>query len=623
MNDADIERFLTQPENELLDFKETGYELSTSAGRNSFIKDILAFSNTPREDAARIILGVRWTPETGSSVVGLSRQLDDADFQNALSDGRVQPRPTFRYVPYKYQEKYIGIVEIATDTSGPFTPVKDYDTPPSLQAGAIYFRSGSQNRRAIGDSIRRITEWFYDTAAEAPPPSPGNTWRDFLIATRAFSPNRHYILVSDRLGSGESIDISPLGALPWRAVIDFDPSSETSGLLAKVGATMETHRVIHRVTLDETAVHPDPGTHWFFARGLSGLKNTIETGNHSSWLRRYKRHLSKQLDALQIALSPTPISVLVFWGEVELRSHLRTFLEETLAAFDDLAEVTVISQHPAELSAICEEANVNFVELSLRSVCAGIPALLNDPAEAVTESYLLPMSSGAPIEIEDRDRLWLEEELEVLHLGLAIAGTDEPYEYRRGATVSWRNLQLRHDCDRDLTNEVKSQIESDLRRRQTVRINLYHDPGGGGTTVGRRIAWDLRQQFPTVVLHNCDPQATADRISTICGITENSALLLIDGGETSEREVDSLFEFAKAQNVPVVILQVLRRFRPQTVGRRQFWLGSELTAGEADRFRTVYSLEKPSKASFLSDLAAGKNGGGTERVLFWVGRFRN
>ena len=33
MNDADIEHFLAQPENELLDFKETSYELSTSAGR--------------------------------------------------------------------------------------------------------------------------------------------------------------------------------------------------------------------------------------------------------------------------------------------------------------------------------------------------------------------------------------------------------------------------------------------------------------------------------------------------------------------------------------------------------------------------------------------------------------
>ena len=470
MNDLDFECLLAQTENEFLDFKETGYELSTGEGKNSFIIDLLAFSNTPRDGLARIVLGVRWTPEDGSSVIGLPHQLDDADFQDAISDGRVQPRPTFRYVPYKYGDKYVGILEIPTGYTGPFTPVKDYPTRPSLQAGAIYFRSGSQNRRAVGDSIRRITKWFHDAAAESPPLSPGNTWRDFLITTRAFTPDRYYILVSDRIDSINKLDVSSLGMLPWRAVIDFDPDSETSGLLAEIRTTIETHRVIHRVTLDETAVRPDPGTHWFFARGLSGLQNTIETGSHNSWLRRYKKYLSKQLDALQVALSPTPISVLVFWDQVELRSHLRTLLEEILAAFDDLAEVSVISQHAAELAGVCEEAEVTFIELSMRAVCTGIPALLHSPTEAASEECLLPMPSGAPIALEDEDRLWLEEELEVLHLGLAASGPDEAYEYRRGATVSWRNLQLRHDCDRDLTNEIRSQIESDLRRRQTVRI---------------------------------------------------------------------------------------------------------------------------------------------------------
>lgn len=617
MNDADFEKLLAQAENEFLDFKETEYELSSSSGKNSFIKDLLAFSNTPRDCVARIILGVSWTPESGSSVIGLSRQLDDADFQDALSEGRVQPRPSFRYLPYTYRDKFVGILEITPDSNGPYTPVKDYPTPPGLQAGAIYFRSGSQNRRAVGDSIRRISVWFHQTAAESYPTSPANTWRDFLIATHGFAPERHYILVSDRMRNLEQGDISQLGMLPWRAVIDFDPNSESSGLLAKLRASVETHRVIHRATLDEVTVQPDPGTHWFFARGLSGLQNTIETGSHSSWVRRYKRHLSRQLDSLQAALSPTPISVFIFWDQVELRPHLRTLLEEILAAFDDLADVTVISEHTTELAGICEEANVAFLELTLRSVCAGIPALLSDPTDAAHNECLLPMPSGAPITLEDRDRLWIAEELEVLHLGLATTGVDEAYEYRRGATVSWRNLQLRHDCDRDLTNELKSQIETDLRRRQTVRVNLYHDPGAGGTTVGRRIAWDLRQQFPSAVLHKCDPQATADRISKICSITENSLLLLIDGGEISEREVDSLFEFAKAQHVPVVLLQVLRRFRPQTVGRRQFWLASELTAGEADRFRSVYSLEKPSKAAALGELAAGKNG--ENRTAFYFG----
>lgn len=405
--------------------------------------------------------------------------------------------------------------------------------------------------------------------------------------------------------------------IPWKSVIDFDPDSEASGLLSSVRSIVETQRVIHRVTLDELPVQPDPGTHWFFARGLSGLQSTIETGNHNTWMRRYKRHLSRQLDNLQVSLSPTPISVLVLWNQPELRLHLRTLLEELMVALGDLAELTVISPHRDELAGICEEANVTFVELSLRSICAGIPVLLRDHTDRVGDGCLLPMSNGTPISIGDRDRLWIIEEMELLHLGVATTGEDAPDEYRRGATVSWRNLQLRHDCDRDLSNEVKTQVEADLRGRQTVRINLYHDPGAGGTTVGRRIAWDLHQQYPTAVLNACDPQATADRISKIASLTENSVLLLIDGGEISEREVDSLYEFAKAQNIPVVILQVLRRFYPQTKGRRQFWLDSKLTDREADRFRNAYSLSRPEKSSLLEQLATDLNG--SSRTAFYFG----
>lgn len=157
MNDSDFEKLLSQAESELLDFKATDYELSKSTGRNNFLKDLLAFANTPRSTPAKIVFGVRWTPETGSTVIGLSQQLDDADFQSAVSDGRVQPRPKFRYIPYNYDDKHVGVLEIDPDRAGPYTPIKDYPDPPSLLAGAIYYRSGSQNRRAVGEAIRHIT----------------------------------------------------------------------------------------------------------------------------------------------------------------------------------------------------------------------------------------------------------------------------------------------------------------------------------------------------------------------------------------------------------------------------------------------------------------------------------
>ena len=182
--------------------------------------------------------------------------------------------------------------------------------------------------------------------------------------------------------------------------------------------------------------------------------------------------------------------------------------------------------------------------------------------------------------------------------------------------MSWRDLHLQYDCSRDVTTLVKTQVDADLRGRQTVRINLYHAPGAGGTTIGRRVAWDLRNTYPTAVLNRCSARDTAERIARVAALTENSVLVLVDGGEHSEREIDDLYEFLKANQTPAVLLQILRRFQTQTAGRRQFWLSSVLSDEEADRFDHAYRIAAPTKAAALSELTRSRN---PQRNAFFYG----
>ena len=67
MTDDDFRRILRRPECETLDFKEDVYDLKKS--REAFLKDVLAIANTPREHTAHIVFGVRWTPESSSTVL--------------------------------------------------------------------------------------------------------------------------------------------------------------------------------------------------------------------------------------------------------------------------------------------------------------------------------------------------------------------------------------------------------------------------------------------------------------------------------------------------------------------------------------------------------------------------
>ena len=611
MTENEFQQLIARSEGETLDFKEAGYDLKNS--RNKFIKDVLAMANTPREHTAHIVFGVRWTPESGSTVVGLEHQLDDVELQHALGENLVQPIPRFTYTPLRFEGKQVGVLEIPVGRDGPYVPITDqgkkrqnssaYDE--QLQAGTVYWRRGSQNVRATSSELKQIVAWFQGGDSSILDEQGTDSWRRFLDAVYRFEQGTTYLLVVDRISPETAVPLHALGRPPWRAVIDFDPDSEASGFLSCIAGTLGSHRVIHRVVRGQYDVQPEPGTHWFFARGLSGRQDTVSEGDHKTWLKAYKREISRQLDRVAATVSPSPVVAVILWSEVSLRNHLRTLIEELHGTFGEALEIVFVASDEASFAGIAEDGGATFVQMNLRSLCNGVAVYYADLYGGEDERYILPSSSGAPVEVETDDWLWLSEDLDLVHKSIGLAGDDDAKEYRRGADITWRNLHLQHDCDRDITPMVRSQVEADLRRRQTVRINIYHAPGSGGTTVGRRIAWDLRNTFPVGILRRCTPSDTAERIAKVAALTESSVVVVVDGGQHSEREIDDLYELLKANQTPVVLLQVLRRFQSQTSeGRRQFWLDTPLTNTEADRFRDAYTKAVPVRETALTRLAA-------------------
>ena len=622
----EFKELIKRSESEILDFKADCYDLSCS--RNKFIKDIIAMANTPRGHSAHIVLGVRWSADSGGAVVGMKKQIDDNEYQNAFGSNPVQPTPRFTYTPLKFADKNVGVIEIPIQKDGPYTPVKDYNlrrnktetTAPdeALIAGVIYFRRGTQNSRAVGAELSRVVNWFISSDIGTPeagiPP-----WKQFIEAVRGFDEDLTYLLAVDRMSSEISGPVSGLGLLPWRAVIDFDPNSESSGLLGLIGGTLGQHRVIHQAVRGQRQVQRDPGTHWFFARGLMGREDTLSGDDYRSWLRTYKGELSRQLESVAGSVSPSAVVAVVLWSSAELHRELRTLLEEIYANFGEAVEIVVVCDHASQpISDAAESIEARFIVMSHRSLVHGLHVHYADRSGESDDACVLPSGSGAPVTLERSDWLWIGEDIDLVHRSLGMDGADSAADYRRGAGISWRDLQLRHDCDREVTGAVRGKVESDLRRRQTVRINLFHEPGSGGTTVGRRVAWDLHVSYPVGILRGHVARVCAEKIEKISALTESSVLVVVDGSVHSEREIDDLYEFLKANHASVVLLQVLRRFHaPRVGGSRQFRLETALTSDEADRFRAVYTEVLPGKRNELS--AVARQSYGLRRSAFFFG----
>src|SRR5262245_4896845 len=102
MNSELLSKLLGYSELSTLDFKLETYDFAGATAeekdrkRAVFAKDILCMANTPREESAYIVIGVKRRPEGTNDIKGVSAHIDDNVFQQQL-EGLVYPHPRFHY----------------------------------------------------------------------------------------------------------------------------------------------------------------------------------------------------------------------------------------------------------------------------------------------------------------------------------------------------------------------------------------------------------------------------------------------------------------------------------------------------------------------------------------------
>src|SRR6266511_2359307 len=92
MDSQAFTELLRRSEGETLDFKATGYNLSDDMSKAKFVKDVLAMANTPRDTDAYIVLGVKKHADGTFDLLGLDRDLDDADLQSHWPNANFRSR---------------------------------------------------------------------------------------------------------------------------------------------------------------------------------------------------------------------------------------------------------------------------------------------------------------------------------------------------------------------------------------------------------------------------------------------------------------------------------------------------------------------------------------------------
>ena len=134
-----------------LDFKKEEYK---KADYTSLIKDVLSMANALNTETKRIVIGVKYKPGEEKEIFGLEKLSDQAIFENIIQEN-IEPNINFKYYPYSYKNKKLGVIEIFDTYDKPYMMKKDYG---KLRKGDMWIRKGSRQSKVTREDLDRMFE---------------------------------------------------------------------------------------------------------------------------------------------------------------------------------------------------------------------------------------------------------------------------------------------------------------------------------------------------------------------------------------------------------------------------------------------------------------------------------
>lgn len=599
-----IEQFskiICNPEEDYIDFKAKPHDLGTDYQKSEFIKDILAMANLPKHGSKFIVLGIKLEKNGNRELLGVTDHPDDSDLHNFMNKARVAPLPGFLYTPIQFEGKSFGVIEIFEAENGPFMPNKDIGV---IKAQKIYTRRGTQNVEADVDELKSIFQFYSDKPKMVIPAERTYSqlnWGAFYNTCHLFEKERNYLFVIGPDNTTPPQYWSLFANLPLNIVIDFDPKTNSEkGIYNQVIVSLKEKTSVHLMTRNENkSIHPENACYWYAAKGLDNMdSNEIDW---RSWNRIFSPSLNEFLATLYKSQDNKPLTVIFLWNAPE---YIRELCSTIDRIFFEKVDYVYAFENVELISAIQKQFSGTAIEIRAEDLLFSVQK--NIQITYGEKIIGLPDNEGVFKPISNEDFNWLSEDMEILHSNIDQEQSNEEtpgLNFLRGHTINWTDLDLHTDAERDCTAKLESLLVNDLETRTPTRLNLFHYPGAGGTTIARRIAWDLRRRYPTVLLKKIIPNQTIDKFRFIAKLTSQPILVIIEGSDIVADAAEQLYNEIGAAQIPIVLLSILRRYVNSNPRDRSVYVQQQLNDREVYRFLQNIIKFIPEKKTRILNIA--------------------
>ncbi|XP_062591110.1 uncharacterized protein LOC134252638 [Saccostrea cucullata] len=405
-------------------------------------------------------------------------------------------------------------------------------------------------------------------------------------------------------------EIETLAFIPWLCVYDFDTSSRKDGLMSILENQLHG---VYPCTWNDEPRFSHYVTQWCLIRGSVREPDTCVNGKVNDWSKMISKKLENNLKNLdQYVKDQTFIKVVVLWPELPEDAYfIQRLLSKMHEIMDPSPEVYVLDLNEkqdisAEESFLLKQIDPTLTLRSSRSelfhaICLHVSGVQNQKSN----SYILPTFDGSNDPgIDENTSNYMKEFLDILYIEDVSGLTYEPHdlqtegeEFLRGGTLKWSVYYAcgdpgLFDVKRDQMASIIRHIDEKFIKHATSGIiEIYHSPGSGATTLGRRIIWELRTKIPCVQLKSSALLKhfdIAENLKVLSEKTQMPILILLEGVEA---EVLYLYKLLKMQSVVPIFLYLRRAY--QNVERKknmigQFHLREHVSIKEANQFIVRY-----------------------------------
>lgn len=336
-----------------------------------------------------------------------------------------------------------------------------------------------------------------------------STWDLLYSACDRFSvDDRNYILI---IGPNQNVDRSYLKnlAIPkWNLIIDFDYNSEMTGFFdcAYKHKEVSPHKIKASDLIDVNSFSRFSQSHYhYFANNFKG-SGGVETKDYSEWNRKLGKNTESFLKSFAEVFSNQKNIVVVLFNSRRYINFLCEKIEQHLGTNTSFVFANDFNN---ELSQVIDDFNGIKVNISISEIAEGLSNVSSN--FGVENPYkgqiLIPFMEKSAIDttgiLSASEFAQLEEYFEVVHKGLPDYYEDEDSKraFLTGEKkISWFGLKNRYDVERQNFNRKYLKPIEKVIENGRGKIQLVHEAGFGGTTVARRIAWEIHNDYPTLIL---------------------------------------------------------------------------------------------------------------------------